>query len=121
MNAIKARKRVRYLDSRRRKLQGSLLYPGEMIRGSLYEIRRSCGNPRCRCARGEKHVATCLSLPVKGKKRLVYVRREDHDWVRKQAASYRDYQKAMAEIRKINEEIVSILAALRDTKTRMYK
>jgi hypothetical protein len=34
---------------------------GPMIDGSLVVVRRRCGNPRCRCARGEKHPAHNLT------------------------------------------------------------
>lgn len=116
-----SRTRIRHLESRRRKLLRTLLYPREMLRGALYQIRRSCGNPRCRCARGQKHVATCLSVPVMGQKKLVYVRRHDHEWVRLQAARYRNYQRTMAAIRKINAEVLRIVAGLRDAYTKMYE
>lgn len=40
---------------------------GPMIDGSLVVIYRRCGNPNCRCARGEKHPGHYLTRKV-GKK-----------------------------------------------------
>lgn len=121
MDINQLRKRVRNLDSQRRKIQGQLLYPKEMIRGSLYELKRRCGNPRCRCARGEEHIGKYLSLPTEGKTKLTYVRRKDLEWVSEQAGSYRKYQKSLAEIRKINEEIFYVLTTMRKSKTKTYR
>ena len=37
---------------------------GPLIDGSLVVIRRRCGNPNCRCARGHKHPAHYLTRKV---------------------------------------------------------
>ena len=37
---------------------------GPMVDGSLVVVRRRCGNPRCRCAQGEKHPAHYLMRKV---------------------------------------------------------
>jgi len=93
-----------------------------MIRGSLYEIYRKCGNPNCKCAKGEKHgPSKYLSIREKGKTRLIYVRRRDEKWVTKEANNYRKYQKSMAEIRKINEKIFEILKRIRDSRIKEYR
>jgi len=121
MDISKLRQRVYRLDQRRRKLQGYLLKPRKMIRGSLYEIYRKCGNPNCKCARGEKHQGKYLSVKKKGKTKMTYVRRGDEKWVTTQANNYRRYQKWMADVRKINKEIFEILKKIRDSKVRDYK
>ncbi|MBD3271821.1 MAG: hypothetical protein GF384_04695 [Elusimicrobia bacterium] len=43
------------------------------IAGSLVEIRKRCGNPRCRCTRGEKHRGYAITSKHKGKTRTQYV------------------------------------------------
>jgi hypothetical protein len=121
MDISRFRKRVFILDQERKRLQDLLLRPKEMVYGSFYEIYRRCGNPRCRCAKGDKHQAKVLSLQEDGKTRLVYVRRSDEIWVGEQAENYRIYQKHMARIRKINEEIFEILKELRDSKLKRYE
>lgn len=40
---------------------------------SLVRIARLCGNPRCRCARGQKHASFYLTLKQAGKTRTFYV------------------------------------------------
>lgn len=104
MDISRLRKRVFDLDAERKRLQDFLLRPKEMVYGSFYQIHRRCGNPRCRCAKGDKHQAKVLSLQEGGKTRLIYVRSKDEVWVKEQAENYRIYQKHMARIRKVNEE-----------------
>jgi hypothetical protein len=92
-----------------------------MIKGSLYKLYRKCGNPNCKCARGEKHEGNYISTSKDGETRLTYVRKRDIVQVVKQTGNYREYQKGMAEIRKINEEIFSILKRIRDGRVKEYK
>jgi hypothetical protein len=40
---------------------------------SLVRIARVCGNPRCRCTRGQKHVSWYLTYKEKAKTRTLYV------------------------------------------------
>lgn len=44
-----------------------------LIRGTLLERQRACGNPRCRCATGQKHRAVYLMLREDGKLRQLYI------------------------------------------------
>ena len=46
---------------------------GPMVDGSLVVVRRRCGNPRCRCARGHKHPAHYLMRKVGGKTHSLYI------------------------------------------------
>jgi hypothetical protein len=121
MNVSKMRKRVDDLDRERGKIQGFLLRPEEMVYGSFYELYRKCGNANCRCTRGEKHIANCLSIQEGGKTKLTYVRKQDEGWVRMQAENYRIHHKRMAMIRKINDEIFEILKQIRDSKLKRYE
>lgn len=45
------------LQQRRRGLVALLPPPEEILRGSLIQRFPTCGNPRCKCARGERHPA----------------------------------------------------------------
>lgn len=121
MDISQLRKKVYYLDQERRKLQNFLLKPEEMVYGSFYKFYRRCGNPNCHCKHGEKHLAKCLSTNERGKTRLIYVRRKDERWVKKQAENYRKFQDRMSKIRKINAEIFELLKKIRDSKLKGYK
>jgi hypothetical protein len=118
MDIGKTRQRVLELDARRRKLLGDVLRPLPMIIGYLFQMRRVCGNPRCKCAQGHLHVSWYLSRRGDGKTRLKHVGRIIPEWLTERVRRYRDHQKTLAAIRKIDREISELLNRIRDEKRR---
>jgi hypothetical protein len=92
--------------------------PREMVKGSLYQMARYCGNPNCKCARGEKHISWYLSRQVEGQTKLTYVGRVVPAGIHEGARRYQNYQKLLAEIRKIDNEISKSLNQIRDVMIR---
>lgn len=75
---------------------GQLLRSEPMVPGSLYQLRRKCGKPNCRCAGGELHARWVLTRSEQGKKRLYSVSDEERGRLRDLTAGYRRYQRARA-------------------------
>lgn len=71
---------------------------GPMIDGSLVVIRRRCGNPNCRCARGHKHPAHYLTRKVANKTHSLYIPVDLVEEVRKWHNEYRRLKRLVAEI-----------------------
>jgi len=59
----------RFLQARQKELQAKC----PVLAASLVTTRRACGNPNCRCARGQKHPGHYLTWKVKGKTHTAYV------------------------------------------------
>ena len=59
----------RFLQARQKQLQAK----SPVLAASLVTIRRACGNPNCRCARGQKHLGYYLTWKVKTKTHTAYV------------------------------------------------
>ncbi len=59
----------RSLQARQKELQAK----SPVLAASLVTIRRACGNPNCRCARGHKHLGHYLTWKVKAKTHTAYV------------------------------------------------
>ncbi len=57
---------MRELLSRRRRALDKLPPLEEIVRGSVFSRQVRCGKPTCRCARGEGHAATYLSVTFRG-------------------------------------------------------
>lgn len=93
-----------------------VMRPLPMISGSLYQMSRRCGNPRCKCARGHLHVSWYHSRAVKGRTKLTYIGRIVPDWLGIRVHRYQKHQKILAAIRKIDAEISGCLNRLRDEK-----
>lgn len=64
-----------------------------MVAGSLVEQYVSCGKPRCRCRRGQKHGPLYyLYWKEQGRSRSLYVPREQVGELRRQIQNYRRFQ-----------------------------
>jgi hypothetical protein len=59
----------RSLQARQKELQAKT----PVLAASLVTLRRACGNPNCRCARGQKHLGHYLTWKVKAKTHTAYV------------------------------------------------
>jgi len=92
-----------------------------MVAGSLFQMRRHCGNPRCKCARGELHASWYLSRRQEGKTKLIYIGRVVPDWLSRRVGRYQGHQKRLAAIRKIDAEISKELNQLRDEKVQSFE
>lgn len=80
-----------------------------MVQGSFYLLRRKCGKPNCRCARGELHPAYVLTRSEAGKDRLYPVPKEHRAEVRKRAAEYRRYQRTRAVLVKRHLHLLALV------------
>lgn len=114
VDASKLRQRIHQLDNRRRGLLEGVLRPGPMVVGSLYQMRRRCGKPGCKCVRGQLHASWYLSRAEKGRTKLRYIGKIVPDHLGRCVGRYQRHQKVLAEIRKIDAEISEHLNRLRD-------
>lgn len=80
-----------------------------MVQGSFYLLRRRCGKPNCRCARGQLHSAYVLTRSEAGKDRLYPVPTDQRAQVRKWAAEYRRYQRARAVLVKRHLHLLALV------------
>jgi hypothetical protein len=121
LDLSKLRQKVHRLDEQRRMLLQQVLRPSPMIGGTLYQMRRRCGNARCKCARGYLHASWYLSRRQQGRTKLTYIGRIVPDWLAKRIGRYQHHQKILARIRKIDAQISSSLNTLRDEKLSSFE
>ena len=97
---------IAVLETRRGARLKELAGTGPVLEGSLAEIRVTCGNPNCRCARGEKHRSHILKREFRGKTQSLYVPvdlvKEAQDWVQE----YRRVRSLLREISELNRSII---------------
>jgi hypothetical protein len=118
MDAAALRQRVRDLDHRRRRLIEDASRPLPMVVGYLFQMARRCGRSGCRCTKGRLHLSWYLSRRVGGKTKLSYLGRTVPEWLAPRLRRYRDYQSALASIRRIDRELSELLNELREAQTR---
>lgn len=79
---------------------------GAFVAASLCEVKRRCGNPRCKCGRGLPHKAYVLTRKVGGKTRTVHVPKgllgEVRAWVE-------EYARVKRLVREVSEASLAIL------------
>ena len=87
----------------------NLLPPlGEIMRGSLMERYLTCGNPDCKCARGERHGPVWyLSVTLDQSHRSgCTVPSDQVDQVRRWIENYRQVKENLEKISDINRELM---------------
>jgi len=81
-------------DAQVRQLDWILEQRDGLIRGSFGTRRRVCGNPGCRCARGELHESKYLTATDGGTARQVHVPAADEVRVAAGVTRYRRFREA---------------------------
>jgi len=69
-----------------------------IIRGNLLERERVCGNPGCRCTRGQKHRGVYLCLRKDGKYRQLYIPKEYELLVGQWVANHQQIRQLLKEL-----------------------
>jgi hypothetical protein len=78
---------------------------GPLIRGTFGTRARVCGNPGCRCARGELHESKYLTASDDGQARQVHVPAADEVHVAEAVERYRQFRRARTRLAKKLSEI----------------
>lgn len=106
------------LEKRRDAKLKALAQAGPLIQGSLATIRVTCGNPNCKCARGEKHESHILNRKEQGRSTSLYIPVDMVAEVRKWVLEQRRVKRLMKEISDLGERIVRLHVRTRRAKAR---
>lgn len=119
--ASRLRQEAVRLMAERRHLEQILMRHQRLVRGSLLSRPRFCGKPGCKCARGHPHPPSLyLSHLVKGSVRHLFIRAADHERVRKEALSYKEFRQALRRWRAIEKEMSRIWEDLERAQEESY-
>jgi len=103
---MKQKLSIGVLEARRNAKVKQLAQIGPLLQGSLAEIRVTCGNPNCRCARGHKHTSHILKRQVRGKTQSLYVPVDMVKEARKWVEEHRRAKRLLKEISELNRSIL---------------
>jgi len=110
MEARESLSQLSLLALRKRREGLTRLLPplGEILRGSLMERYLTCGNPACRCARGERHGPVWyLSVTLNQSQRVGSTVPAEHlDQVRRWIENYHQVKARLEKISDINRELL---------------
>jgi hypothetical protein len=113
---MKLSDRPAVLRHRRRSRLGRLARPGPFLAASLVRIARRCGNPRCRCARGEKHVGLYLTLKEGGTTRTLYVPKDRLVEVQTWVKEYRRVRGLIREVSSLSWKLLKAEKQIRQAR-----
>ena len=96
------------LRRRRRQLLRKLPPLDAILRGSLVERYKRCGNPNCKCADGPGHGPKYyLSVSYPGRSpQMDYVPQADYAEVSERVANYAQVREILEQISEINHELL---------------
>ena len=78
-----------------------------VIRGSIYEMKRFCGKKNCICAKTKKpHKSLTLSFSYKGRTKLIPIKKEQIPIIKARMKDYKELKTAIDELIRINAELL---------------
>lgn len=88
-----------------------------ILRASLYEYRRRCGAPGCRCARGQRHVGRALAVSTRGRSRTIPLGGLNEAHLRRHVQAYRQWRGARARMVKVFGRVLEAVDRLGRLRT----
>lgn len=107
-------------ETRARQLQLLVGERGSLFRGTIGTRARVCGNPGCKCARGELHESKYLSAAVDGRTRQVHVPAGDEVTVAAAVERYRNFRAARAQLVELTRQQLELVDALGNSLLKPY-
>jgi len=80
-----------------------------VIKGAVYELKRRCGKPGCKCARGELHARMVVSASEGGKTRLQVIPHGFLVEVQAQVRRYQELRRVRARLGEIYREMLKVM------------
>jgi hypothetical protein len=108
---------VGVLTTRRDALVRQLARARPLLQGSLATVGVTCGNPGCRCARGQRHTKHLLTRKVSGKTKNCYVPVAMLTEVKAWTAEYRRIKHLIKAISALNEQLLRAVVPSRRART----
>jgi hypothetical protein len=80
-----------------------------VMKGTVYELRRRCGKPGCKCAQGELHARMVISASEKGKTQLRVIPRGFLVEAQQKVGRYQELRRIRARLVAIHREMLKVL------------
>lgn len=80
-----------------------------VVKGTVYELKRKCGKPGCKCAQGELHARMVVSASEKGKTRLRAIPRGFLVDIQHKVGRYQELRRARARVVEIHRQMLRVM------------
>lgn len=118
-NLVTIRK-LRSLEERRAHLLQVLGDDEPFLVGSLSLVKRTCGKPTCHCARTPAHEVWVLATTRDARRRCQVVRLADVEDARRRVDLYRNFKKALRDLKALDREQTALLRGLMEGRNVPY-
>ncbi len=92
-----------------RQLIDPFLSDRPVIKGSVYELKRKCGKPGCKCAQGELHRRMVVSASEKGKTKLRVIPLGSLVEVESKVKRYQKLRRARTRLIEVHKKILQVM------------
>ena len=103
------RQSLRRLSDEARKLIEPSFSDKPVIKGSVYELKRKCGKPGCKCAQGELHSRMVLSASERGKTRLRVIPHGFLVEVQIKVRRYQELRRARSRLVEMHRKMIRVM------------
>lgn len=110
MKSTNARKIKRNLKG----LHNKLATIGPVMRGTVVLLGSTCGNPRCKCARGQKHPQYYFSVNIGKKTKMMYLGEKKRIEAEQYSNNYKMLWNIIEEMTLLNFELLKSKSMLAD-------
>ena len=83
-----------------------------VLKGTVYELKRKCGKPGCKCVQGALHARMVLSASESGKTRLRVIPRGFLVQTQQQVNGYQQLRRARARIVQRHRQMLKLMDAM---------
>ncbi len=80
-----------------------------VMKGTVYELKRKCGKPGCKCARGELHTRMVLSASEGGKTRLQVIPHGSLGEVQEKVRRYQEFRRVRVRLGEIYRKMLTVI------------
>ena len=80
-----------------------------VIKGSVYELKRKCGKPGCKCAQGQLHSRMVVSASEKGKTILRVIPHGFLVEVQAKVRRYQELRRARARLVEVHRKMIQVM------------
>lgn len=80
-----------------------------VIKGTVYELKRKCGKPGCKCAQGELHARMVVSASEGGKTRLQVIPHGFLVEVQQKVRRYQEHRRARARLGELYRQMLKVI------------
>ena len=103
------RQSLLHLANEIRGLVEPFFFDRPVIKGTVYELKRRCGKPGCKCARGELHGRMVVSASEGGKTRLGVIPHGFLVEVQAKVRRYQELRQVRARVGEIYRKMVRVM------------